>query len=137
MIPLTQMQMMMINMGTLMPMVTMVTRTCGAQTAAFTKDFLDRMATPLAQGHCHDYQVKMMTIMMSEDMLLCLKSKILVSLTVRWAPPSVRLTTRAPRHSLSMMELIPTPPTTQKAASLSSYFFWSPSHKDQQRIIRV
>jgi len=34
-----------------------VNRTCGAQTAAFTKDFLDRMATPLAQGHCHDYQV--------------------------------------------------------------------------------
>jgi len=34
-----------------------VNRTCGAQTAAFTKDFLDRMSTPLAQGHCHDYQV--------------------------------------------------------------------------------
>ena len=74
MIPLTQMQMMMINIGTLMAMVTMLTtRTCGAQTAAFTKDFLDRMATPLAQGHCHDYQVKRRTMMMSEDMLLCLK----------------------------------------------------------------
>ena len=34
-----------------------IVRTCGFETAAFTKDFLDRMATPLAQGHCHDYQV--------------------------------------------------------------------------------
>ena len=41
-------------------------RTCGAQTAAFTKDFLDRMATPLAQGHCHDYQVMRMMMMMIE-----------------------------------------------------------------------
>ena len=38
-----------------MPIV--IVRTCGFETAAFTKDFLDRMATPLAQGHCHDYQV--------------------------------------------------------------------------------
>ena len=34
-----------------------IVRTCGFETAAFTKDFLDRMATPLTQGHCHDYQV--------------------------------------------------------------------------------
>ena len=34
-----------------------IVRTCGFETAAFTKDFLDRMATPLTQGHYHDYQV--------------------------------------------------------------------------------
>ena len=59
-------------MMTRMKMMLTMIRTCGAQTAAFTKDFLDRMATPLAQGHCHDYQVKMRMVrimmkMMSED----------------------------------------------------------------------
>ena len=48
--------MMMMMVGTTMLIMALI-RTCGAQTAAFTKDFLDRMATPLAQGHCHDYQV--------------------------------------------------------------------------------
>ena len=57
----------------IMVMRRMMLRTCGAQTAAFTKDFLDRMATPLAQGHCHDYQVKMTMVkkmMMSGDTFL-------------------------------------------------------------------
>ena len=69
----TRMVMIMVTMMmTRMKMMLTMIRTCGAQTAAFTKDFLDRMATPLAQGHCHDYQVKMRMVrmmmkMMSED----------------------------------------------------------------------
>ena len=52
-----------------MTIMTMI-RTCGAQTAAFTKDFLDRMATPLAQGHCHDYQVMVVMMMMMVMMII-------------------------------------------------------------------
>ena len=32
-----------------------VNQTCGRETAVFTAQFLDRMAAPLAQGHCHTF----------------------------------------------------------------------------------
>jgi len=32
-----------------------VNNTCGRDTAVFTKTFLDRMSSPLSQGHCHVY----------------------------------------------------------------------------------
>ena len=32
-----------------------VNKTCGRETAVFTAQFLDRMAAPLAQGHCHTF----------------------------------------------------------------------------------
>ena len=32
-----------------------VNNTCGFHTASFTKGFLDRMAKPLAKGHCQSY----------------------------------------------------------------------------------
>ena len=32
-----------------------VNTTCGFHTASFTKGFLDRMAKPLAKGHCQSY----------------------------------------------------------------------------------
>jgi len=32
-----------------------VNKTCGRETADFTAQFLDRMAAPLAQGHCHTF----------------------------------------------------------------------------------
>ena len=30
--------------------------TCGQETAVFTQQFLDRMASPLAEGHCQSNQ---------------------------------------------------------------------------------
>ena len=40
-----------------------VNQTCGRETAVFTAQFLDRMAAPLAQGHCHTFTPGSLTCM--------------------------------------------------------------------------
>ena len=75
-------------------LTTPIIRTCGFETASFTKDFLDRMATPLAQGHCHDYQVINST-RLDDKMKLLEQSSMTTdetSIFFRWVLHSARWT---------------------------------------------